>query len=274
MNQLGSGHGLIVVSSMFNVSERDIFKITKSVARRVMDSLKEVCVAWPDSEEQAEIWENWETENPLRKVIGVIDASHIKIPPPPKNIRKQFYNFKQFHSVILMAVVDNHGFFRWFSADSPGSRRDNAIFRKTRLFKDIQNDQALPLTERVLLKDGACLLADTAFAESAWMRTPIPAANTRRESFFNHKHEQQRARAGHAFGRLKKKFQCLERGTMFNRKNAEAITSACVVLYNFVLSEEGFRLDETWDADEYGGGNGLAGEQVDLDQTKNGTAQR
>ena len=66
MNRLGTGNGLTLTSVMFDVSERDVFKITKSVARRVMDSLSAEYVAWPDPEEQAEISENWETENPLR----------------------------------------------------------------------------------------------------------------------------------------------------------------------------------------------------------------
>ena len=213
---------------------------------------------------------------PLRKVIGVIDASHIKISPPPKSLRSQYCNFKQFYSVVLLAVVDNDGFFRWLYSGSPGSRRDNALFRKTSLLKKIQKeeDQALPQSERVLLTDGACLLADSAFAESSWMRTPVPSASTRREYFFNHKHAEQRSVEGNASGRLKRKFRCLEVGTMFNRKNAELISSSCVIVYNFILSHEGYLLDEARDADEYGGGNGLAGEQVDFDQTNNGTAQR
>lgn len=143
---------------------------------------------------------------PSKKVVGIIDASHIAVPPPSSAHREKYLNFEHFHSVILMAVVDNRGFFRWLSCDSPGSRRDNVIFRKTQLFRTLQEDQVLPRSERTLLADGACILGDTAFAENSWMRTPIPSPSTRREKFFNHKHADQRAIANFAFGRLKWKF--------------------------------------------------------------------
>lgn len=89
------------------------------------------------------------------------------------------------------------------------------------------------------MADGGCILGDSAFAESPWLRTPIPAPSTRSERFFNWKHSSIRFRVEHAFGRLKWKFPALKRGLLFKLDHAPVIMDTCVVLYNFFLAHEG-----------------------------------
>lgn len=160
---------------------------------------------------------------------------------------------------MLLAIVDHRGMFRWFASGAPGSCGDNGIFQKCPFYRRVLEDQALPQDERVVVADGACILGDSAFAESDWMRTPINAPSSRRERYFNYKHSSQRFRVEHSFGRLKSKFNCMGRGLLFNLDNASIIIDACVVLYNFLLVHEGDYSER---------------KHVDPDQTRNGTGRR
>lgn len=132
---------------------------------------------------------------PYRNVIGAIDGSHIRIPAP-------HYNYKQFYSIVLFAICDNRGMFRWFASGAPGSSGDSGIFQRCRFHRDILAEQLLPMDERVLIANGASILGDSAFAESSWLRTPITAASTRPECFFNYAHSSYRFRIEHSFGKF------------------------------------------------------------------------
>ncbi|CAN0355200.1 unnamed protein product, partial [Ectocarpus sp. 6 AP-2014] len=103
----------------------------------------------------------------------------------------------------------------------------------------VQEDQAQPVNSRRMFVNGACILGDSAFAESPWMRTPIGIPGNRAERFFNYKHSSMRFRVEHAFGRLKKKFRALLNGLDCHLDHCPTIVNACVILHNFIFMREG-----------------------------------
>lgn len=194
-----------------------------------------------------------------RNVIGAIDGSHIRIrsPGPPKAVA--YYNYKHFFSIVLLAIVDNVGMFRWFASGAPGSCGDSGVFQSCSFYRDIVEEMSRPAGDRELIANRACILGDSAFAEMPWMRTPVADPKTREERYFNYKHSSMRFRVEHAFGRLKWKFEALQKGLMFSLEHAPVIIDACVILYNFFLAHEGEH---------------SANEFYDTDQTRAGTGRR
>lgn len=135
-----------------------------------------------------------------RNVIGAIDGSQVRTPSPGDRIAVAYYNYKHFCSIILLAVVDSVGMFRWFVSRPPGSCGDSGVLQSTPFYDKIINDQARPAHTREVLADGACMLGNSAFAEIPWLRTPIPAPQTRSERLYNYKHSSMRYRLEDAFG--------------------------------------------------------------------------
>lgn len=174
-----------------------------------------------------------------RGVVGAIDGSHIKILAPEDTLQLAYYNYKHFYSISLIAIVDNEGMFRWFCSGAPGACGDSGVLRETAFFRMVEEEQSKPVGERVLLANGACILGDSAFAESPWMRTPIPKPKTREERFFNLKHSSCRFRVEHAFGRVKKKFRGVRKGIECRLEHCASIVNACVVLHYFIFVREG-----------------------------------
>ena len=67
----------------------------------------------------------WNFENTL----GAIDGKHVHIRCPPK-AGSLYYNYKQFHSIILLAVVDSAYKFIFTDIDSNGSVSNTTVFNE------------------------------------------------------------------------------------------------------------------------------------------------
>jgi len=174
-----------------------------------------------------------------RRVVGAIDGSHFRIESAPESVQTAYYNYKKYFSIVLLAIVDNEGMFRWFCCGAPGACGDSGILKDTAFYEMVEKDQSKPESERVLLVDGACILGDSAFAESDWLRTPIGKARNRAERYFNYKHSSCRFRVEHAYGRLKKKFRGVRKGLECRLEHCKLMVNACVVLHNFIFAREG-----------------------------------
>ena len=59
--------------------------------------------------------------------VGAMDGKHIAN-KCPRNGRSLYYNYKGFHSIVLMALVDAEYKFVWIEAGSNGSASDAQIF--------------------------------------------------------------------------------------------------------------------------------------------------
>lgn len=132
-----------------------------------------------------------------------MDGSHIPVPAPAGRDMAAYFNYKGFYSVILLALVDNAGFFRWIISGTPGSAGDGGVWRWAKLSKDIAEEQKLPVGQRTRISRDRVILGDSAFPNSSWLLTPYDNPVTRIQRFFNYKHSQTRFIVEHAFGRLK-----------------------------------------------------------------------
>eukprot|EP00903_Cladosiphon_okamuranus_P009074 g8675.t1 len=238
LSRLGHDTDVRETSRTFGLSEGAVCYCTLEVANLIEEKLRRKHVAWPSPAEQREISTEWELEKGLRNVIGAIDGTHIKV-SPPEALARAYYNYKHFYSISLLAIVDNEGLFRWFCSGAPGSCGDSGVLQHSQFYHAAEAERTMAAAERRILANGAVILGDSAFAESDWMRTPIPKPTCRAERFFNFKHSSHRSRVEHAYGRVKKKFPALAKGLDCHIKNAPLLVNACVVLHNFIFALEG-----------------------------------
>ena len=64
--------------------------------------------------------------------IGAMDAKHVAIKAPPRS-GSAFYNYKEFFSIVLLAIVDALGRFIWYDIGANGRNNDAGIWRCTEL---------------------------------------------------------------------------------------------------------------------------------------------
>jgi hypothetical protein len=70
----------------------------------------------------------FERRSGIRNIIGAIDGSHIRV-PPPKKMQMSYFNRKSYYSIILSAVVDARGSFMSVDTGFPGRMSDSKVLR-------------------------------------------------------------------------------------------------------------------------------------------------
>ena len=88
--------------------------------------------------------EKWNFNNTL----GTIDSKHVAIRCPPK-AGSTYYNFKHFHSIILMALVNAGYKFIFVDIDANESCADNRIFEESGLPKALQLTVSTSLRQKL-----------------------------------------------------------------------------------------------------------------------------
>ena len=99
-----------------------------------------------------------ESEWQLEYAFSIIDGSHLPMKYPPGGARamkyppggaqamKQYHNFKNFYSVILLALVDAKYRFISASLGAPGNTHESTLFQSTTLWSNVINGDVLSET--------------------------------------------------------------------------------------------------------------------------------
>jgi hypothetical protein len=108
-------------------------------------------------------------------LFGALDGKHIAI-TCPKNGGSIFYNYKGFHSIILMTMVDGDYKFTWVDVGRNGSAGDAQVFNNSELRDCIEYGTVgfpapdpLPGDNRPM---PYFIIADDSFAMRTWLMTP------------------------------------------------------------------------------------------------------
>lgn len=109
--------------------------------------------------------------------LGAIDGKHIMM-QYSINSGSEYYNYKHFFSIVLLALVDANYCFTFIDCGIQGRLRDGAVFRNSLLFDKMEKRQLnLPMNERVN-GTNKCLpyvfVADDAFGLSSHILKPFP----------------------------------------------------------------------------------------------------
>ena len=145
---------------------------------------------------------------------AAVDDCHIpiKCPPGGNEACKEFHNFKNFYSFVLMSLVDAKYRFIWESCGSPGNSHDSIILQSTSLWIDIKDGMLLP--NFMLRKDNVLvlpiLLGDSAFPFETWLMKPFSkAVLSKQEIYFNYRLSRAKMVVECAYGQLKGRWRLL-----------------------------------------------------------------
>ena len=140
--------------------------------------------------------------------VGALDGKHIAIKKPKKS-GSEYFNYKGYFSMVLLALVDANYKFLWVNAGASGSSSDAQIFNRNKLKRRIENG-TLGLPPPEPLGPGGpdlyyFLLGDDAFALMPWLVKPYSRCQlTREERIANYRISRGRRVVENSFGILVK----------------------------------------------------------------------
>lgn len=189
---------------------------------------------------EREFYERWNFPN----VLGCLDGKHIRLKCPDKS-GSLYYNYKDFFSVVLFALVDAKYKFIAIDVGSFGREGDAGIFMKTKLGKAIKNQlfdtpepKCLPGTN---LSVPHVFLGDEAFPLLSNLMKPYarPAASEdQTKTIFNYRLSRARRLVENAFGILAQRFRIFYTPIQMKTSTVEyVITSACII-HNLLTDEQ------------------------------------
>lgn len=179
--------------------------------------------------------------------LGSIDGKHIAF-RPPRSSGSFYYNYKGYHSIVLMAISDANYKFTYIDVGVNGRISDGGVFRECSFKKAMDlNILSFPKNKNMpgqSIKVPYVFLADDAFSLSTRIMKPFPNRGlTREKRIFNYRLSRARRVVENAFGILSNRFRVLLNPINLSADKVETIVLATCVLHNF-LAEKNHRYTE------------------------------
>lgn len=202
----------------------------------------------PSQERWLEISENFYKKTNFPNCLGAVDGKHIRL-ISPHHSGSNYYNYKNFNSIVLMAVVDAD--YRFIAVDigSYGREGDSSIFKQWNFGKMLSEYRLnLPAPKDLpnsTIKTPHVFLGDEAFPLNADFLRPYPRNclnNTRR--VFNYRLSRARRVVECAFGILSNKWRVFHTNMTIPPDFAVKVTKAACVLHNYVRSRDGYKFED------------------------------
>ena len=117
----------------FRVAHNTISKVVRQVCDAIVAEFSEELIHCPStSDEWKNIAKQFGDRWQLHNCVGALDGKHVAIQCPP-GAGSLYYNYKGYHSIILMALVDADYKFIWAEVGSNGSAGDAQVFNNSEL---------------------------------------------------------------------------------------------------------------------------------------------
>ncbi|XP_008183327.1 uncharacterized protein LOC103309516 [Acyrthosiphon pisum] len=202
-------------------------------------------MAEPTTNDWLDISKGFYEKTNFPNTVGVVDGKHIRL-ECPNNSGSLYYNYKNFFSLILMAICDSNYCFRIIDVGSYGKESDCNVFKTSTFGKKLYSgsvnfppDQCLPDDDNGVPQP-FILVADEAFALHKHLLRPFPDRTlNNNKRIFNYRLSRARQYIKCSFGILSKKWRVFQTSMLVDPNVAVKITKACCVLHNFVRRRDG-----------------------------------
>ena len=181
--RLARGDYYYTIAEMTGLGTSTVCEIVSEVTKSIINKLwyDQVSKHFPRNEQEfqykildvEEVWQfpcSW----------AASDGCHIPLKCPAGGLEanKEYHNFKDFYSIILMAMVDGKGKFIWASCEFPGNSHDSIILQSTNLWSKITAGQTIPDIGKNIegVRVPPLILGDSTFPFQSWLMKPHTSA--------------------------------------------------------------------------------------------------
>lgn len=243
---MATGETFVSLSLYFARGESTVRRIIKETTEVIWDVLKEIYMPVITREKFRHIADRFELLWNLPNCLGALDGKHIRIEKFP-NTGSENFNYKHFHSTVLLACCDADGLFTMIEPGFAGPNSDGGIFKASAInYWLIHGGFDIPLPSPLRYDETAApypfyFVADEAFPLTRNLLRPYSSRtldNVKR--IFNYRLSRGRKTIECVFGMAAEKFAVLN-GPIRCRDPTVVnnIIKAACILHNFVRKREG-----------------------------------
>lgn len=171
--------------------------------------------------------------------MGALDGKRVLL-QAPINSGSLYYDYKQQHSIVLLALVDAQYRFLYVDVGANGRQSDAGVYANSKLSEALETNalnfpsaSTLPGTT---VTSPFLIVADDAFPMKTYMLKPYPGRlyDDRQSRIFNYRLSRARRVVENTFGILVSRWRVLRGRMMVGPQVAQQVVLATCVLHNFL----------------------------------------
>jgi hypothetical protein len=172
-----------------------------------------------------------------------MDGKHVRI-QRPANTGSLYFNYKEFFSFVLFAIVDANYRFLYQEVGAPGRIGDATIWNHSAVKQAMENGTLNTPPPKATPNDPntwipSLLVADSAFSLSPTLMKPFPDRNiTPDQRIFNYRLSRARRIVENSFGHLTNRFGIYQKPIRACPLTARKMVKATLVLHNFLRDND------------------------------------
>lgn len=240
LKYLAHGGSFLNLSWEFRVGQSTVSKVIRQTCLALWNVLAPIYLSVPKEKDWIKIsnrfWEKWQFPNTL----GAIDGKHVAIQSPCKS-GSEFYNYKNYFSIVLLACCDADYKFLWVDIGAYGSENDAGIFRRSKMGEDLEKSSVKLQPKKLPGSDTKMpyyFLGDEGFPLKEYLMRPYPGKYLdEKKRCFNYRLSRGRRTIENAFGILASRWRVYRAPLLCSVETTEAIVQATVCLHNYLISE-------------------------------------
>lgn len=242
---LATGNSFNSLHFEYLLGASTVGSIVKDTCAKIWKCLQPLHMPAKTEEEWKEIAKQFYQRTNFPNCAGAIDGKHIRL-QKPINSGSLFFNYKNFFSIVLLAIVDADYCFTAIDVGSYGANTDSNILKNSILGKkldgntlNIPHAQTLPNDENGNPMPFV-IVGDEAFAQSKGIMRPYSKRNlTMKQRICNYRICRARRLVECTFGILANKWRIFHRPLDVQTELADDIVKSCCILHNFVRRKDG-----------------------------------
>lgn len=255
---------MTTIAAGFCVGHSTAAKIVVETAIALYEILAPEFLKAPDTTEWKRIAHEYGQMWNFPNCVGAIDGKHIGL-QAPSHSGSDYFNYKQFHSIILLAMCDAKYRFTLIDVGAYGRQGDKNVYSTSSISKLLESgDLGLPPSSKLPYADTYLphvIVVDDAFPLKPYIMKPYPERTTGKmpedQRIFNYRYfsvnhhillskkyilfySLSRARRviENAFGILAGRWRIFRKSIIAKPENVEHFTKACIVLHNYLITTD------------------------------------
>ena len=221
----------------FRIGKSTACYVVKETCEAIWTALREIYLKAPScADDWKQIGDSMFSTWDFPNCIGALDGKHIAIECPP-NSGSNYYNYKKFYSLVLMALCDARYCFTLVDIGNYGRENDCQIFNRSvmgKAFIDNHIDMPPPSLVNGHMLPYA-IVSDEIFALKPWLMKPYGAkALPVSEEIFNYRLSRCRRTIENSFGILTARWRIFQGPIKAKPETVDSITKACICLHNYL----------------------------------------
>ncbi|KAJ8359016.1 hypothetical protein SKAU_G00155410 [Synaphobranchus kaupii] len=243
LRYLATGISQQALAASDKLGRMTVCNIVQEVCEAIWTALESEFVAFPSEAQWKTIaedfWRLWD----FPFCLGAIDGKHVRI---RVHSGSDYFNYKGYCSIILMAACDARYRFTYVDVGAFGRESDGGVFSRSAFGSQLINGE-LPLPAPAVLPGSQTMspyvfLGDEAFPLRMNLMRPYPGSNLSMDKkIYNYRQARARRVVENGFGIMASCFRIFSRPIDCSPKKVVVIIKACVALHNFLCQTESTR---------------------------------